>query len=161
MKHLLIASFCLFLLNASSFAQSDKEDIDLIQSAYGKDKKALVSGYMLVQPKDSAAFWKLYDEYEDSRKAIGRERIVIIKDYATNYDKLTNAKATQLANGIFTNDAKLNNLQKTYFAKFSTIVGGRSSAKLFQVEAYLQNMVRSKLMDHIPFIDELEKAKKN
>jgi hypothetical protein len=160
MKHLLIAAACFFFLNASSFAQSDKEDIDLIQSAYGKDKKSIVSVYMKVATKDSAAFWTLYDDYENKRKAIGRERINLIKKYANSYDALNNATATQLATGFFANDTKTTQMQQLYFNKFATIIGGKNAAKLFQLEAYLQNTVRGYIMDQIPFIGELDKTKK-
>ena len=159
MKQFLIASACFLLLNASSLAQSNKEDIDLIQAAYGKDKKTLVSYYMNIKAKDSVAFWKVYDEYEGKRKALGRERIQLIQKYADQYSSLTDAQASQLANASFANDAKYNTLNQTYFTRFSTVIGGKNAAKLFQLETYLQNAVRGAIMDHIPFIGELDKQK--
>ena len=159
MRQLLIASACFFFLNLSTFAQSNKEDIDLIQAAYGKDKKTLVSVYMNIKAKDSVAFWKTYDEYEGKRKALGRERIQLIQKYADQYNNLTDAQATQLANASFSNDAKYNTLNQTYFTKFSTVIGGKNAAKLFQLEGYLQNAVRGAIMDQIPFIGELDKQK--
>jgi hypothetical protein len=160
MKKLLIAAVCFFILNASSFAQSDKEDIALIQAAYGKDKKTLVSSYMHVAAKDSVAFWTLYDQYEDTRKAISRERLELIRKYADNYTTLNDATATTIAKGIFANDAKYTKMQETYFTKFAAIFGGKNSAKLFQLETYLQIGVRGAIMDQIPFIGELDKTKK-
>ena len=62
----------LLLLSFSVFAQSNKEDIDIIQSAFGKEKKDIVNQYMQVNAQKSDAFWKLYDEYEDKRKTIER-----------------------------------------------------------------------------------------
>src|SRR5688500_20206939 len=78
----------LFLLSASLFAQSNKEDIDLIQSIFGKEKKELVQLYMTIPEAQASKFWALYDLYEDERKKLGRERIKLIEDYATNYEKL-------------------------------------------------------------------------
>ena len=69
---------------------------------------------MQVAAKDSVAFWKLYDEYEDKRKALGKERIDIIQQYADNYDNLTDAKASQLAEATLANDAKYTQLYQTY-----------------------------------------------
>lgn len=158
MKKLLII-ICL----ASGFghvkAQSNKEDIDLIQSAFGKDKKTLVSVYMNVPAKDSVAFWKLYDEYEDKRKAIGKERIDIIQQYADQYETLTDEQATKLAQSAFNNNQKYDKLYESYFPKFSAILGGKNAAKLFQLELYLQTVVRAVIMDNIPFIGQLDKEK--
>ena len=158
MKKLIII-ICIAAGFGSLKAQSNKEDIDIIQSAFGKDKKTLVSAYMQISAKDSVAFWKLYDEYEDKRKALGRERINILQQYADQYETLTDAQATQLAQGALTNNMKYDQLQDAYFKKFSTVVGAKNSAKLFQLELYLQTVVRLVIMDNIPFIGELDKEK--
>lgn len=158
MKRTLIIAACIFFSFNSLMAQSNNEDVDIIQAAFGKEKKALVSEYMQVPAKDSVAFWKLYDEYEGKRKAIGKQRIDIIQQYADNYDKLTDAKATQLANSVFSNDAKYTLLYQAYFPKFSAIIGGKRAAKLFQLETYLQTLIKAKVMTDVPFIDELSKT---
>ena len=76
-----------------SWAQSNKEEIDLLQAAFGKDKKAVVAEFVKVNDAQKAAFWKLYDEYETQRKTLGRERIVLLKDYADNYFTFTSVQA--------------------------------------------------------------------
>ena len=154
-------TFIVLLLFVSSFvmAQSNKEDVDIIQSAFGKDKKELVRDYMELPAKDSAAFWKLYDEYEDKRKLIGRERINLLEQYANGYQKLDNAKAEKLATAILSNDAKYNTLYQTYFKKFSEVLGARNAAKFLQLEMYVQTYVRANVMREIPLIGDLDKQK--
>ena len=159
MKRTIIFAVCIFSSFSFLKAQSNSEDVDMIQAAFGKSKKDLVSQYMHVPAKDSVAFWKLYDEYEGKRKALGKERINILQQYADNYDKLTDAKATDLATKTLANDSKYTMLYETYLKKFGTVIGGRNAAKLFQLETYLQTMVRAKVMTEVPFIDELDKTK--
>src|SRR4051795_12150090 len=105
----------MLLLSFPVFAQSNKEDIDIIQSAFGKEKKDIVKEYMQVNEQKSGAFWKLYDEYEDKRKAIGRERINLIQQYADNMDSLNDSKAKQIGTSTLENDAKYNSLYQSYF----------------------------------------------
>jgi hypothetical protein len=76
------------------FAQSNKEDVDLIQSIFGKEKKELVQAYMTIPRHRVLKFWSLYDTYETARKKLGQERIKIIEEYATHYDKLDSKKAS-------------------------------------------------------------------
>jgi hypothetical protein len=159
MKRTIILAACIFSSFSFLKAQSNSEDVDMIQAAFGKSKKDLVSQYMHVPAKDSVAFWKLYDEYEGKRKALGKERIGILEQYADHYDNLTDAKASELATKTLANDAKYTTLYETYLKKFSAITGGRSAAKLFQLELYLQTLVKAKVMTEVPFIDELDKAK--
>ncbi len=139
-------------------AQSNTEDVDMVQAAFGKGKKELVSQYMQVSAKDSIAFWKLYDEYEAKRKTLGKERIDLLQQYADNYDKLTDAKASELATKSLANDAKYTALYQTYLKSFGTVIGGKNAAKLLQLETYLQTLIRAKIQTEIPFIDELDKS---
>jgi hypothetical protein len=159
MKKLLVLAVCLIGYISDSSAQSNKEDIDIIQSVYGKDKKTLVEAYMAIPQAKTTAFWKLYDEYEDKRKALGRKKITILEQYAENYDKLDNAKALQLAQSAISNNMEMDKLHATYLQKFGTVVGGKDAAKLFQLENYLNTMIKMELLDHIPFIGELDKTK--
>jgi hypothetical protein len=61
------------------FAQSNKEDIDLIQSIYGKEKKTIVADFIKLEGAQKDAFWKLYDEYETKRKALGQKRVALLE----------------------------------------------------------------------------------
>jgi hypothetical protein len=162
MKRLFIyPAVFIVLLFTSSFvvAQSNKEDVDIIQSAFGKEKKEMVRDYMQLSGKDSTAFWKLYDEYEDKRKAIGRERINLLEQYANDSKNLDDAKADKLANAILANETKYNNLFQHYFKKFSGVLGAKNAAKFLQLEMYVQTAVRAQLMREIPLIGDLEKPK--
>jgi hypothetical protein len=160
MKKLFIYSAfftALLLMSFSVFAQSNKEDIDIIQSEFGKEKKDIVNQYMQVNAQKSDAFWKLYDEYEDKRKAIGRERLHLIEQYANSMDSLSDSKAKQISISTLANDAKYTSLYQSYYSRFSNIIGGKDAAKLFQLELYLQTITKLYIMDQIPFIGELDK----
>ena len=147
------------LLSVGSFAQSNKEDIDIIQSVFGKQKKEIISAYMTIPEKKSAQFWKLYDQYEDARKKLGRQRIALIEDYANHYDKLTDAKAADLATKKLAWNAAYAKFQQTYFTKFSPVIGGIQAAKFMQLEDYIENSIRVAVSDEIPFIGQLEQTK--
>ena len=67
MKKLFILAAGL-LVSLGLHAQSNKEDIDLIQGVLGKSKKDVVAGFVQVQGTQADAFWKLYDAYETERK---------------------------------------------------------------------------------------------
>ena len=147
------------MLSTSMFAQSNKEDIDLIQSIFGKEKKELVQLYMTIPEAQSAKFWTLYDTYETARKKLGQERIKLIEDYATNYEKLDSKKATELVTKRLAWTDKYTKFQQSYFAKFSAVIGGLQAAKFIQLEDYIENCIRLSIQEEIPFIGELDKTK--
>src|SRR6188474_3173409 len=147
------------LLSTSVFSQSNKEDVDLIQSIFGKEKKELVQVYMTIPDAQSAKFWTLYDEYETARKKLGQERIKLIEAYATNYETLDSKKASDLVTKKFAWADKYTKFQQSYFTKFSAVIGGLQAAKFFQLEDYIENCIRLTIQEEIPFIGELEKTK--
>lgn len=148
-----------FLLSTSMFAQSNKEDVDLIQSIFGKEKKELVKAYMTIPEAQNAKFWALYDQYETARKKLGQERIKLIEDYANNYEKLDNKKASELVTKKLAWADKYTKFQQTYFTKFSGIIGGLQAAKFIQLEDYIESCIRVSIQEEIPFIGELDKTK--
>lgn len=158
MKQLLLViatSLCSFF----TFAQSNKEDIAMIQAMFGKEKKTLVSEFMTIPDAKKDAFWKLYDEYEDKRKALGQERISLIEAYANDYMTLDDKKATSLMTKKFSWVDRYTKFQQAYFTKFSAIIGGLQASKLMQLEDYLENNIRLYIQEQIPFVGELDKTK--
>ncbi|MBZ5856082.1 hypothetical protein [Flavihumibacter profundi] len=158
MRNFLLFSAFL-LISAVSFGQSNKEDVDMIQAMFGKEKKDLVQAYMTIPEAQKTAFWNLYDQYEGERKALGRERIALIESYANDYNKLDDAKSSSLMNRKLKWLGDYTKLQKKYFDSMSKVIGGKQASKLFQLEDYLENNIRLTIQESIPFIEELDKTK--
>ena len=72
---------------------------------------------------------------------------------------MNSQSSTALMTRVFANDKAFTNLQQTYFPKFSAAVGGKNAAQFYQLEIYLQMIVRLRVQDEIPFIGELDKEK--
>jgi hypothetical protein len=158
MKNFLMLT-AFILLSAATIAQSNKEDIAIVQNMFGKDKKELVQAYMTIPEAQKAGFWTMYDEYEESRKKLGRERIALIQDYANAYDSLNDKKASDLMNRKILWLNNYTGMQKKYYASFAKLIGGIQASKFFQLEDYLENNIRLAIQESIPFIDELDKTK--
>ena len=94
MKKLIVIA-ALFI-SVAGFAQSNKEDVDLIQSIYGKEKKTIVAEFIKLEGAQKDAFWKLYDEYETQRKELGKQRIALLERYANSYQTLDDATTDKL-----------------------------------------------------------------
>ncbi len=151
----------LVALTTGAFAQStSKEDLDVIQGIYGKSKKELAVAYMAIPEAQSAAFWKIYDEFEAERKALGQAKVAIISDYAANYANLTDESADKIAKAGLKNNMDYQKLFGKYYDKYKKAVGGVTAAKIIQFENYMQTIVQSEIQDSIPFIGEMEATKK-
>lgn len=153
-------TFIIFSLFTSiAVAQITKEDVAIIQSAFGKEKEELVKKYMAIPVELDAAFWSTYDQYEEERKGLGREKIAIINEYVKSYESLDDKKAAELMTRKLKLGDSYGKMQKKYFDAMSKIIGGRNAAKFFQLEDYLENIIRLGTQESIPFIDELDASK--
>lgn len=77
------------LLDGKSFFKNGKVLVNgSIQAIYGKQKKEISAGFIVVPEAKKDAFWKLYDAYETERKALGHRRVDLLEKYANAYDSL-------------------------------------------------------------------------
>ena len=150
----------LVVLSTAVFAQNkDKEDLDVIQGIYGKSKKELAVAYMVIPENQGVVFWKIYDEFEAERKALGKAKVAVINDYATNYANLTDATADKIAKASLKNNMDYQKLFAKYYAKYKKAVGAVTAAKIIQFENYMQTTVQIEIQNSIPFIGEIETTK--
>lgn len=153
MKKLLVIAA--FFVSVAGFAQSNKEDVDLIQSIYGKEKKAIVAEFIKLEGAQSDAFWKLYDEYESQRKELGKQRISLLERYANSYMTLDDATTDQLMKDMMGLSVKTDKLINTYYGKIKKASGVKAAAQFAQLESYLLSVIRANIFENIPFIGEL------
>ena len=149
---------CLLLFFSAS-AQLTTDDVNLIQSMYGKDKRDLMQEYLTF--KDSASahkFWTLYDKYEADRKKLGQEFLSILQDYANNYETLDDAKADKLVSRMSANNIAYENLYSKYYSQMKAAVGALRASQFLQMEAYLRNVIRIAVLDEIPFIGQIDRT---
>ena len=156
MKKLYVIIFTL-VASLSSYAQSNKEDVDLIQAMYGKDKKTVVAGFVQLEGAQKDAFWKLYDEYETKRKELGKKRVALLEKYAGNYSTLDDAKTDEIIREMTSLGVKTDELVASYYEKLKKASSVKAAAQFVQIESYLLSAIRVKIFESIPFIGELDK----
>ena len=150
------------VIAAGAKAQSTTDEINLIQSAYGKDKKQLIVEHMKFKEEESVKFWPIYDKYEAERKKLGQVRANNILEYSKNYGTLSNEKATELVNTALNNQMDITKLQQRVFKELSSAITPLRAAQFIQLESYLETVVRKEIATAIPLIDQVhdqEKAK--
>ncbi len=157
MKNVLRLIMLSLLVPCVGWAQSNKEDIDLIRSIYGKSKKELTASFIQLDASKSDAFWKIYDEYETKRKTLGQKRIAVLEKYANTYGNATDAQIDEIMKEVQSIQEQTDKLIVQYYAKIKKDVGVKPAAQFYQLEGYLLSAVRASILDSIPFIGELEK----
>jgi hypothetical protein len=146
---LLVGIFAFVLVNA----QSNKEEVDLMQSAFGMEKKAMVMEFVKVDASQKDAFWKLYDEYETARKELGKKRIDLLNQYADNFDKMTNEFADSWTKQVLDMTKKTDALLVTYYNKIKKVTNPVVALQFWQVEGYILSGIRLMILEELPLPD--------
>jgi hypothetical protein len=151
MKKLTLIMSALLLIGIAN-AQSNKEEVDLIQSVFGMEKKAMVADFIKVNPAKADAFWKLYDEYETARKDLGKKRIELLTKYANNYDSMAPEVADSYMKDVISQSQATDNLIVTYYNKVKKITDPVTAMKFYHIENYILTSIRAYIFSEIPFV---------
>ena len=151
MKKIIIIISALFL-TSWAYSQSNKEEIDLVQAAFGMDKKAIVADFVQLSDTQKDAFWTLYDEYETKRKEYGRERIDLLTQYAEQYMTMTSEQADAWTKKVMELQTKTDKLIATYYEKVKGISDGVVATQFYQIENYILSMIRMQILQEVPFL---------
>ncbi len=141
------------LLSSFAYTQSNKEEIDLMQAAFGMDKKSAVADFVKPSAAQKDAFWKLYDEYETQRKVLGKLRIELLEQYAGQYNTMTGEQADAWTKKVIELQKKTDNLIVTYYTKVKLISDGIVATQFYQIENYILTAIRAQVLMNIPFIE--------
>jgi hypothetical protein len=134
-------------------AQSNKEELDLMQAAFGMEKKAMVSEFVKVDPSQKDAFWKLYDEYETARKDLGKKRVDLLDKYAREFDKLTNESMDIMMKETIDLQKKTDALLISYTGKIKKVTNPVVAFQFYQVEGYILSGIRLSILEELPLPD--------
>jgi hypothetical protein len=76
----------------------------------------------------------------------------LIKDYATNYDKIDDTQADDYIKRAVKYDDEIASLRKKYIPKFKKAIGAKQTAKFLQVDNRLHLLVNVQLAALLPII---------
>ena len=136
---------------AAPAPQSEKQ-IDL--AAARAERKAIVSDNMKFTADESKAFWPIYDAYEAAMDKIEDRHIREIKDFAKNYDNLTDSDAKHKLDEVMLIAQARLNVQKAYIPKFRAAVSEVDVTRFFQIDNKLRAMVQCEIAQMVPLAKE-------
>lgn len=153
MKKVSLILATIFLFTGLIKAQTNKEEIDIMQAAFGMEKKAMVAEFVKVDPAQKDAFWKLYDEYETQRKTYGKQRLDLLEEYNNTYEKMTNESADAWMKKALDLSKKTDALLLSYYNKVKKATNPINALQFYQVELFILTGIRNQVMGELPFVE--------
>jgi hypothetical protein len=141
------------LLLSTTVAFSQQEGyLELFRRDLKTDKVALITAAMSLSDSASNKFWPIYREYDRELTKLGDNTINNIKDYAANYESMSDKKADELMGKVFKNRAARLDLLKKYHKQVGKALGGRVAARFIQAEMEILTLIDAQIMDALPLV---------
>jgi hypothetical protein len=148
----LLAGGVLYAQDSNDNAGVDKY-ITLLRKDLRSDKKQLIAMNMVLTDAEATKFWPVYDRYTAEQAKVYDKRLALIKEYAANYDKLTNAMAASLNQRATEVDQALVDLRRRYIPLVGKVLPGKKSALFFQLDKRIGLLIDLQLAAAIPLVD--------
>lgn len=136
-------------------AQTSDAEADAMITLLGVQKKEAIAKLVTITGKDSAAFWKIYDEYLAKNKDVAKSRIKLYEKTALSYGNMKPALADSLAHQYFENRMNQEKSLEEYYNKVKQATNPVIAFQFYQAEVYLLTMIRASIMQQIPTYGEM------
>ena len=143
-----------------SLAQTSDAEAEAIVQLLGVQKKEAIAKLVSVTGKDSAAFWKIYDEYNQKNIATAKSRIKLYEQTARAYGNMTPATADSLSVAYFSNRFNQEKSLEEYYKKIKNATNAVVAFEFYQAEVYILTQIRAQIMQQIPTYGQFQAAVK-
>ena len=149
MKKIMVVFAILFATTAfgqdlSEFVKDLKVDLKAQKVEYIK------KGMVTFTNEEATLFWPIYNQYSAELGKFVDARLALIRDYAEEYDTMTDAKANELITRRLSIQKQRAALDEEYRAKFATALSPRRLARFYQIEHELDLLIELQVVSQIP-----------
>jgi hypothetical protein len=126
--------------------------VQLLRSDLRTEKVAIITEVMGFTEEEDAKFWPIYREYEIQLAKINDERIKGIKEYADNFDTVTDELADRLVRGALGLEERRNTLKLDVYNKVKTALSAKTAARFLQVENQILLLLDLQIASSLPIV---------
>jgi hypothetical protein len=129
------------------------EDVRLFRKDVRSLKKQIISANIELTDSEAQQFWPIYDRYTAEMVMIEDKKFELLKEYARNYDTITDEQADTYIQGRAAVEESILQLRLKYLPIFRRVLSGRTAALFAQMEWRLGLVVDLQLASQVPLIE--------
>lgn len=170
-KPVLLAVSMMFACTASIFAQAsppaaqsdsgasdqsnniDDKDVEMLRADLRSQRKQIMAQNMQLTADEATKFWPVFDQYRQEAIKPNDARWALIKDYAANYNTMTDAQAQDYMKRSTAVDQQLLELRMKYVPVFEKILSPKKTALWYQIDRRIDLLINLQLSTSIPMVD--------
>ena len=140
------------LYHSSPLRLSDN-DINLLRKDLRSAQKQIISANVLLTDTEAQKFWPVYKQYNAEKVKINDDKLLVIKDYAANFQNLIDYQAETFVNQWAQVDQSAVQLRTKYIPMIQKVLPGKKAALFFQLERRLGVLLDLQLASEIPLVE--------
>lgn len=133
-----------------SAEQVTDDTIQLMRQDIRSQRKQIVAANLPLTEAESIKFWPVYDRYVVDHSKIYDARYALIKEYAKNYNTMTEDQARNFITRWTKTEEQMAQLRLAWIPEFEKVTSAKKTAMFFQIDRRLGLMVELKLSSEIP-----------
>jgi Spy/CpxP family protein refolding chaperone len=162
----------LFLCNPAIFAQESQtppaqtasgaggqsnnisdQDIEMLRQDLRAQRKQITAQNMTLTADQATKFWPIYDQYRQEAIKPNDERWALIKEYATNYNTMTDAQAEDYMKRSTAIEQQLLALRMKYVPMFEKVISSKQTALWYQIDRRIDLLINLQFSASIPMVN--------
>ena len=128
------------------------QDIKMLRKDVRAEKSKIMLNALQLTADQTQQFLPIYKSYEAELTKLNDQREANIRDYAANYNNMTDTKADELVNKGITYYKKRADLIASYYDKIRAALGTGPAARFAQVESILDHLIDLQIQSNVPLI---------
>ena len=137
---------------ARDLAKISDIEINLMRKDLRDQKKQVVAANLPLTGDEAAGFWPLYDAYTQETIKVNDQRYGLVKEYAANYNTMTDAQADSFIRRWIAVDEMATKLRLKWIPDFGHLLGPKKAAMFFQIDRRTGMMIELQLASQLPLI---------
>jgi hypothetical protein len=171
-KAVLVAVSVLFVCNVLLFAQTPTkptgqsapgtdaqsnnvrdQDIEMLRADLRSQRKQLTALNLPLTADEATKFWPIFDQYRREAIKPNDERWALIKDYADNYNTMTDVQAQEYMKRSTDVEEQLLALRMKYVPMIEKAISPKKTALWYQIDRRIDLLINLQLSTVIPMVN--------
>jgi Spy/CpxP family protein refolding chaperone len=129
------------------------QDIQMLREDIRSQRKEITAQNMTLTADEATKFWPIFDQYRQEAIKYNDDRWALIKDYAANYNTMTDAQAQEYIKRSTAVDQQLLALRMKYVPIFDKVISPKKTALWYQIDRRIDLLINLQLAAAIPVVN--------
>jgi len=128
------------------------DTVQLMRQDIRSERKKIVAANLPLTEGEAVKFWPVYDRYVVEHSKIYDIRYALLKEYAQNYNTMTEEQANSFIKRWTATEEQMAQLRLNWMLEFEKVISSKKTAMFYQIDRRLGLMVELQLSSQIPLV---------